>query len=102
MAARFGGIVAPFILVLDTIIPNLSFSAFGIMSLASGLLNLLLPETLNKKLPETVDDVSEESNKGYKKLHFDEEGVSEQKRVQMKQLLLNDNSASEDELFTKT
>lgn len=30
---------------------------FGVLSLTSGLLNLYLPETLNKTLPETLEEM---------------------------------------------
>jgi hypothetical protein len=29
---------------------------FGVLSIAAGLLTLLLPETLHKKLPDTLED----------------------------------------------
>ncbi|XP_043468938.1 organic cation transporter protein-like [Leptopilina heterotoma] len=54
--ARVGGIIAPFINHLDEIwfpLPNL---IYGGAVLFAGLLSLLLPETLNKKLPESIQD----------------------------------------------
>jgi hypothetical protein len=41
----------------------LQFTIFGVLSLSSGLLNLLLEETLNRTLPETMDDLNGERNR---------------------------------------
>lgn len=57
VSARIGGILAPFILMLGDVMPNLHFTALGFMTLLSGLLNLKLPETLGQAMPETVSDV---------------------------------------------
>lgn len=46
----------------DSVETSLQFTIFGILSLSSGLLNLLLEETLNRTLPETLDDLKGESN----------------------------------------
>lgn len=42
--------------------PSLQFTVFGLLSFTSGLLNLLLDETLNRTLPETLDDLKNEGN----------------------------------------
>ena len=57
VAARLGGIIAPFIVSLGQTSPNLQFTVFGLMSLTAGLLNLKLPETKGAQLPETVGDL---------------------------------------------
>lgn len=49
--------VAPLILLLEdvwTVLPQVIISSVAIIS---GLAALLLPETLNARLPETVDDI---------------------------------------------
>jgi hypothetical protein len=46
--------------IQDSIRPSLQFAVFGVFSLSSGLLNLLLEETLNRTLPETLDDLKGE------------------------------------------
>lgn len=56
MMARIGGILAPYINVLGDLWKPLPMVIFGILSLVSGLLSLYLPETLNKKLPETIEE----------------------------------------------
>lgn len=56
MMARIGGILAPYINVSADIWKPLPLVVFGALSLASGLLSLYLPETLNKKLPETIEE----------------------------------------------
>jgi len=56
--ARVGSASAPYIVdILGAISAGIPTLIFGVFSLVAGLLALLLPETLNKELPETVDDV---------------------------------------------
>ena len=38
-------------------VPWLPGPLFGILSVAAGLLVLLLPETLNRPLPQTIEDI---------------------------------------------
>ena len=49
--------MAPFIVLLGDYHPNLQFTVFGILSLSSGLINLRLPETKSKKLPDSVKEM---------------------------------------------
>jgi len=57
VAARVGGIMAPFIVLLGDYHPNLQFTVFGILSLSSGIINLQLPETMGKRLPDSVKEM---------------------------------------------
>ena len=57
VSARLGGILAPFIVTLGSLSPNLQFTVFGLMSLTAGLLNLKLPETRGARLPESVAEL---------------------------------------------
>ena len=59
VAARVGGIMAPFIVSLGEFIPHLQFTVLGVMSLMGGLLNLRLPETAGRQLPDTITDLSD-------------------------------------------
>ena len=59
VAARVGGIMAPFIVSLGEILPHLQFTVLGLMSLLAGLLNLRLPETAGRQLPDTITDLSD-------------------------------------------
>lgn len=56
MMARVGGILAPYINALSAKWQPFPLIIFGAMAFVSGLLSLLLPETLNKKLPETIEE----------------------------------------------
>lgn len=56
MVARFGGILAPYINVLADVWKPFPLIIFGSMAFIGGLLSLYLPETLNKKLPETIEE----------------------------------------------
>ncbi|XP_067657756.1 organic cation transporter protein-like [Haliotis asinina] len=56
-----GGMVAPYISDLGVIVGGnlaeaLPLIVFGVITVSAGLLSLLLPETKNKKLPETIED----------------------------------------------
>merc|ERR1712172_392096 len=56
--ARIGSMSAPYIVdILGKVSAGIPTVIFGAASIIAGLLSLLLPETLNKKLPETVADV---------------------------------------------
>ena len=59
VAARVGGIMAPFIVSLGEVLPHLQFTVLGLMSLVAGLLNLRLPETAGRQLPDTITDLSD-------------------------------------------
>lgn len=59
--ARFGGMAAPYIAKLGDLVSGkfgqaLPLVVFGACSVSAGLLALMLPETLNKKLPDSIKD----------------------------------------------
>ncbi|XP_037072198.1 solute carrier family 22 member 15-like isoform X1 [Pollicipes pollicipes] len=56
--ARIGGIVYPFMALLNDVMADLHFAVFGALAVGSGLLNLMLPETLGRPLPETVEELA--------------------------------------------
>ncbi|NP_001079621.1 solute carrier family 22 member 15-like [Xenopus laevis] len=57
MACRFGGILSPFIPAMKSFNPSMPFVAFGISGISAGILSLLLPETRNKPIAETIEDL---------------------------------------------
>ncbi|KAG5322016.1 ORCT protein, partial [Acromyrmex heyeri] len=54
--ARIGGVIAPYVNHLSEVWMPLPLVIFGSCALFGGLMSLLLPETLNKKLPESIQD----------------------------------------------
>merc|ERR1719278_135154 len=54
--ARVGGIVCPYINMLSDIWTPLPLIIYGALAFTGGILSLLLPETLGKRLPETIQD----------------------------------------------
>ncbi|CAH1799763.1 unnamed protein product [Owenia fusiformis] len=56
MFARIGGIVAPYIGLLQNFNRVIPTVIFGALALLAGVLVLLLPETRDRDLPETIDD----------------------------------------------
>lgn len=56
MCARIGSMTAPFVAGLSTVAPWVPTLIFGIMPLVGAVLCLKLPETLNCKLPDTIEE----------------------------------------------
>ncbi|XP_012284972.1 organic cation transporter protein isoform X2 [Orussus abietinus] len=54
--ARIGGVIAPYVNYLSKIWMPMPLVIFGACAFVGGFLSLQLPETLNKKLPETIQD----------------------------------------------
>ncbi|KHN76207.1 Putative transporter [Toxocara canis] len=59
--ARVGGIVAPYVKLLEIVSPQLPMVFFGSVSVAAGVLTLFLPETKGHALPSSLSDIREES-----------------------------------------
>ena len=51
--------MCPYLASLGSYIPNLHFILFGLLATTSGVLNLSLPETNGRPLPETMEDLLE-------------------------------------------
>lgn len=61
-SARIGGILAPFlahVMISDTQTP---FILYGVMCTTCGFLGLFLPETVAKKIPESMDDIYDQDD----------------------------------------
>ncbi|XP_022106852.1 solute carrier family 22 member 15-like isoform X2 [Acanthaster planci] len=54
MSARLGGVIAP---TLPPYGEKVAYLAFGLTALLSAVLDMTLPESLNKQLPETIMDI---------------------------------------------
>ncbi|XP_051816660.1 solute carrier family 22 member 6-A isoform X2 [Acanthochromis polyacanthus] len=57
MCARTGGVLAPMMFLLKGISPHAPMVLCGLCPLLGSALTLLLPETANKPLPDTIEDV---------------------------------------------
>ncbi|KAF5909550.1 solute carrier family 22 member 7-like, partial [Clarias magur] len=54
---RLGASISPLIMLLDDVWLHFPQVVFGVMAILSGLVALLLPETNNAQLPETIEDI---------------------------------------------
>ncbi|XP_040925406.1 organic cation transporter protein isoform X2 [Betta splendens] len=57
MCARTGGVLAPMMYLLRNISPKVPMVLCGVCPILGSALTLLLPETANKALPDTIEDV---------------------------------------------
>uniref|UniRef100_A0A3P8YPT5 Major facilitator superfamily (MFS) profile domain-containing protein n=1 Tax=Esox lucius TaxID=8010 RepID=A0A3P8YPT5_ESOLU len=57
MCARLGGVLAPVIYLLRGVNKNAPMVLFGLCSLVGAALTMLLPETANQPLADTIEDV---------------------------------------------
>ncbi|XP_013406936.1 organic cation transporter protein isoform X2 [Lingula anatina] len=75
---RLGGVLfSPILLLSDYTFRAFPFVLFGVMALLAGLLTLLLPETLNKKLPEVIEDAENFGKQANDKSSIPEEAENE-------------------------
>ncbi|XP_075958018.1 organic cation/carnitine transporter 2 isoform X1 [Anarhichas minor] len=58
-AARIGSITAPYVIYLGTYNKVLPYILMGSLTIASSVVNFFLPETLNRDLPETMEQMQE-------------------------------------------
>ncbi|XP_077978509.1 organic cation transporter protein-like [Glandiceps talaboti] len=67
MSARVGSLISPYVMLLDVYWIPLPFVIMGSTSVVAGLAALLLPETKNRKLPETIEEGELFGTKNYGK-----------------------------------
>ncbi|KAI5102830.1 solute carrier family 22, member 7-like isoform X2 [Silurus meridionalis] len=56
---RLGASVSPLVMLLEDVWLRLPQVVFGVIAILSGLVALLLPETNNARLPETIEDIEQ-------------------------------------------
>lgn len=56
MCARLSGALTPLLTLLDSLDKTLPVVIFATIAITSGLLSLLLPETLNQPMPQSLED----------------------------------------------
>ncbi|KAH8022897.1 hypothetical protein HPB51_006255 [Rhipicephalus microplus] len=96
VAARVGGIISPFVSLLDNLIPGLQFTVLGVIMLVSGLSALALPETGGQHLPETIEEIEDEDKRPL--LSPTSSGVFS--RASLDEGIVRSSSSSEDELYS--
>lgn len=57
MCARIGGVLAPMLHLLRRLSPEAPMVLCGLFPLLGSALTLILPETANKPLPDTIEDI---------------------------------------------
>ncbi|XP_034164070.2 solute carrier family 22 member 15 isoform X2 [Pangasianodon hypophthalmus] len=58
MSCRVGGILAPFVPSMKVLHASMPFMVFCLTGVSAGAMGLLLPETLNKPVAETLEELS--------------------------------------------
>ncbi|KAE8607247.1 hypothetical protein XENTR_v10011094 [Xenopus tropicalis] len=70
--ARIGGIVAPLVKILGELYPFVPLLIYGGAPIISGLCVFFLPETVNKPLPDTIEEVEKGINAPKKEIEKNE------------------------------
>ncbi|XP_021364575.1 organic cation transporter protein-like isoform X2 [Mizuhopecten yessoensis] len=80
--ARIGSLISPYIADLSLLVDSMFGKAlpliiFGCLGLSAGLVSLVLPETLNATLPDTINDIlsadDKDSKRTWKHYHNDQD-----------------------------
>ncbi|XP_050525745.1 organic cation transporter protein [Daktulosphaira vitifoliae] len=79
--ARIGGIMAPYINNTSDIWINMPLVIYGSLALLVGAWSLVLPETLNKELPDTIEDLIASSEKKYKPVKLEKETTFKENKL---------------------
>jgi len=61
MTARCGSVMPPVISMLDNWYQDSHFAAFGVLALISGVIISRLPETSGQVIPETIEDLNQQT-----------------------------------------
>jgi len=89
--ARIGSMGAPYIVdILGKVSPGIPAIIFGVSSVLAGFAAMLLPETLNRKLPETVEDVESWSKSASSDLEDTELAIRAKPDTDSQEIILED------------
>ncbi|XP_060032359.1 organic anion transporter 7-like isoform X6 [Erinaceus europaeus] len=61
LCGNIGAVLAPLLTILAVYSPSAPWITYGVIPITGGLISLLLPETMNQPLPETIQDLENES-----------------------------------------
>ena len=79
--------MAPQIVTLNKLYHNSHFIVFGVLGCVSGVLGLLLPETLGRPLPDTPEDIYRQVTKLDKEVKYGFENSPESTFAQLGDML---------------